>query len=110
MGHGSNPFPKSCIHTSAHLGAWLLFQQSAKSTSVNSGVVEFSNCFTILSHPSLCANLTCSLLLVFSSWDEKAVQIETTGSRSGSDGHDFGLLGCEQLVDLLHEFVGELLS
>lgn len=109
MGHGSNPFPKSCIHTSAHLGAWLLCQQSVKSTSVNSGAVAFPNCFANLCAPLRCLNLTCSLLLVFSSWDEKAVQIETTDSRSGSDGHDLGLLGGKQLVNLLHEFVGELL-
>ncbi len=46
---------------------------------------------------------------VFSPWGKCAVQIESTDSRSESDGHDLGLLGCEQLVDLLHEFVGELL-
>lgn len=68
MGHGSNSFPKGCIYTVAHLGAWLLFQQSAKATSVNSGVVEFSNCFVILLTPRpLCKPLLFAAL-VFSPW------------------------------------------
>gem|GEM_PF-5189952 len=63
MGHGRNPFPKSCIHTSARLEAWLLCQQSVKSTSVNSGAVAFPNCFANLCAPLRCLNLSCSLLL-----------------------------------------------